>query len=104
MTTGYVITKTDLDNRMGGMVVALRAALAAPALFKVKFFDDATLGTDAFLQGLGYTGSVSAGEIQIMRNAFGDMSKLNDIANNAATQSSTNDFWFSAKHLIGLNV
>lgn len=104
MPTGYPITKVDLDNRMGGMVVALRAALAAPAQFKAKFFDDATLGTDAFLQGLGYTGSVSAGEIQIIKAAFADMSKLNDIANAAAVQAATNDFWFSAKHLIGLNV
>jgi len=104
MTTGYPISKTDMDNRMGGMVVALRAALAAPALFKVKFLDDATLGTDAALVALGYTGSVSSGEIQVIRAAFGDMSKLNDIANNSATQSATNDFWFSAKHLIGLNV
>jgi hypothetical protein len=98
------MTKVDLDNRMGAMVVNLRAALLAPATFKAKFFDDATLGTDAFLQALGYTGSVSTGEIQTMRASFADMSKLNDIANAAATQSSTNDFWFNAKHLIGYNV
>lgn len=104
MTTGYPITKTDMDNRIGVMVVNLRAALQAPASFKSKFLDDATLGTDAFLQGLGYTGSVSAGEIQTIRAAFADMSKLNDIANNAATQSPSNDFWFWAKHLVGLNV
>ena len=104
MSIGYPTTKIDLDNRMGAMVVSLRAALLVPATFKAKFLDDSTLGTDAFLQGLGYTGSVSSGEIQTVRASFADMSKLNDISNAAATQSATNDFWFNAKHLLGYNV
>jgi hypothetical protein len=31
---GYPITRTDLDNRMGGMIVAVRDALDACVLFK----------------------------------------------------------------------
>lgn len=104
MAIGYPMTKIDLDNRMGGHVQTLRAALLAPVTFKNNFFDDATLGTDAFLAALGYTGSVSSLEIQQIRAAYADMKKLSDIANGTATQSATNDFWFNAKHLLGYNV
>jgi len=102
MSIGYPVTKTDLDNMMGRLVVALRDDLIAIVSFKAEL-DDSSLLTDAFLQGLGYTGSVSAGEIQTIRAAFADLAKLSDISRAAATQSATNDFWFSAKHLAGLN-
>lgn len=106
MATGYPITRTDLDNRMGAMVVNVRASLLAVVQFKTNWLDDATLGTDAFLQSLTppYTGSVSSGEIQTIRAAFADLKKLSDIANGTATQGAPNDFWFNAKHLVGLNV
>ena len=97
MSTGYPIGKTDLDNRMGALVLALRGALNACVAFKV-LLDDATILPDATLTSLGY----SATEITTIRSAFTDLKKLSDIANNAATQSATNDFWFSAKHLTGI--
>lgn len=97
MSTGYPITKTDLDNRMGGLVLALRGALNACVAFKV-LLDDATILPDATLTALGY----SAGEITTIRGSFTDLKKLSDIANSAAVQAATNDFWFNAKHLTGI--
>lgn len=97
MSTGYPITKTDLDNRMGALVVAIRSALADAVAFKV-LLDDTTILPDATLTSLGYSG----GEITTIRAAFTDLKKLSDISAAAATQASTNDFWFNAKHLTGL--
>ena len=98
MSTGYPITKTDLDNRMGAMIVNVRDALEACVLFKA-LLDDATILPDATLTTLGY----SAGEITQVRAAFSSMKSLRDISRALATQASTNDFWFDAKHLAGLN-
>jgi len=103
MTTGYTVTKADLDNRMGAMIVDVRGALLACVQFKDGFLDDATLGTDAFLGvsgGLGYTSP----EITQIRAAFAAMKTLSNIAKGLTTQPATNDFYFDAKHLIGLNV
>jgi hypothetical protein len=97
MSTGYPITKVDLDNRMGALVLALRGALANCVSFKV-LLDDTTILPDATLTSLGYT----SGEITTIRAAFTDLKKLSDIANNAAVQAATNDFWFNAKHLTGI--
>ena len=98
MSTGYPITKIDLDNRMGGMIVNVRDALEACVLFK-SLLDDSTILPDATLTTLGY----SAGEITQIRAAFSSMKSLRDISRALATQASTNDFWFDAKHLAGLN-
>lgn len=95
---GYPITKVDLDNRMGQTVLAARQALVEVARFKAML-DDSTILPDATLTSLGY----SAGEITQLRAAFTDLKKLYDISTGAATQASTNDFWFNAKHLTGLN-
>lgn len=103
MAIGYPITKTGLDNLMGGLVVGVRDSLNACVAFKV-LLDDSTILPDATLTALGYTGSVSSGEIQTIRASFTDLKKLSDISRAAATQSGTNDFWFSAKLLAGTNL
>jgi hypothetical protein len=98
MSTGYAITKVDLDNTMGRLVAALRDNLKACVTFKA-LLDDTTVLPDATLTALGYSG----GEITTIRAAFADLKKLSDIANAAAVQAATNDFWFSAKHLTGIS-
>lgn len=98
MAAGYAITKVDLDNRMGGAVVALRDAFIAVAALKAEL-DDTSILPDAALTTLGY----SAGEITTIRASFTDMAKLFDISRAVAVQAATNDFWFNAKHLAGLN-
>jgi len=99
MSIGYPVTKIDLDNLMGRLVVALRDDLNAIVSFKAEL-DDTAILPDATLTGLGYT----SGEITTIRASFADLKKLSDIAKAAATQSATNDFWFNAKLLAGLNL
>ncbi len=95
---GYPITKVDLDNRMGQAILAVRQALVEVVRIKAML-DDTTILPDATLTSLGY----SAGEITQLRAAFTDLKKLYDVSTAAATQGATNDFWFNAKHLTGLN-
>lgn len=98
MSTGYPITKLDLDNKMGALAVALRDDLNDCVTFKA-ILDDTSILPDATLTGLGY----SSGEITQIRAAFTALAKLSDIARGTTTQSPANDFWFDAKHLAGLN-
>jgi len=100
MSTGYPVTKVDIDNRIGAMIVNVRESLLACVQFKDGYLDDAALGTDAVLTAMGYT----AGEITTIRAAFTAMKNLSGIAKGTGTQASTNDFYFDAKKLIGLNV
>lgn len=98
MTTGYPITKADIDNRIGALIVNLRDSLNAIVSFKA-LLDDSSILPDAVLTSLGY----GSGEITTIRASFTDLAKLSDIAKAAATQSPASDFWFNAKHLAGLN-
>jgi hypothetical protein len=63
--------------------------------------DDSTLLPDSVLQAAPI--SYTSGDTTQIRAAFSAMKTLNDISRAAATQPSTNDFWFDAKHLAGLN-
>lgn len=100
MTVGYSITAADVNNMAGRLVVALWTALDDVTTFKA-WLDDAT-HDDAFLNGLGITGSASTGDVKTLRDSFADLKKLRDIAHAAATQSLANDFFFSAKKLSGI--
>jgi len=99
VSAGYAITKTDLDNRIGALISALRTDLQNVVEFKA-LLDDGTLLTDAVLQAVPF--SYSPTETALIRAAFSDLKKLSDISNAAAVQAATNDFWFSAKHLTGI--
>jgi len=99
VSAGYAITKTDLDNRIGALISALRTDLQNVVEFKA-LLDDATLLTDAVLQAAPF--SYTTTETALIRAAFSDLKKLSDISNAGAVQAATNDFWFSAKHLTGI--
>jgi hypothetical protein len=96
--SGYPITKLDLDNLMGRLIVSVRDDLNACVNFKA-LLDDTSILPDATLTTLGY----SAGDITQIHAAFAAMKTLSDISRALATQPATNDFWFDAKHLAGLN-
>lgn len=98
MSAGYPITKTDLDNRMGQAVLAVRQSLVEIVRIKAML-DDTTILPDATLTSLGYSGA----EITQLRASFADLKKLYDISTAVAVQAAVNDFWFNAKHLTGLN-
>jgi hypothetical protein len=83
---------------MGRLIVALRDNFTACAQFKA-LLDDSTILPDSVLTSMGYT----AGEITQIRASFTAMNTLFNISKAAATQPATNDFWFDAKRLAGLN-
>jgi len=95
---GYAITKSGLDNLMGGLIVATRDSLNSCVSFKA-LLDDTSILPDATLTTLGY----GSGEITQIRASFASMKSLSDISRALATQGSANDFWFDAKHLAGTN-
>jgi hypothetical protein len=84
--------------------VALRNAFLDIVALKAELDDSTILPTATMTAvqpgGLGY----SAADDTLIRAALADLAKLWDISRNVATQSTTNDFWFSAKHLVGLNL
>jgi hypothetical protein len=100
MSVGFTLTKADIDARAGGLVVAVRDALARCAAFNALLNDTGIIPDNNFLTTTlspGYT----SGEVTTLRAAFVDLSKLNDIAHAAATQAAVNDFFFNAKKLTG---
>jgi hypothetical protein len=99
MTAGYPITKADMDNRIGALIVALRDDFNAIMQFKTMLLDDTTILPDATLTSMGYT----AGEITQIRSSFTSLNNLYNISKANGTQATNNDFWFDAKHLAGLN-
>ena len=102
MAIGYPITKSGLDNMMGGLVVGLRDAFNAIQYFKANL-DDSTIYPDAVLTTLGYAGSTSSGEIKQIRDSFTALSLLRTVSIAGSTVPSAVDFWFDAKHLAGSN-
>ena len=99
MSIGYPITKTGLDNTMGGLVIAVRDSLNAVVAFK-SLLDDTAVLPDSVLAALTY----GTGEITTIRASFTDLKKLSDISRAAAVQAATNDFWFNAKLLAGTSL
>lgn len=99
MSVGFSIDKASIDSRAGQLVLNVRKALQ-DCSDMCDLLNDTTIfpADNSTLTGLGY----SAGEITFLRNTFTDLKKLNQIAHNVATQGATNDFFFSAKHLTGL--
>jgi hypothetical protein len=99
VSVGFIIDKPSIDSRAGQLVLNLRKALQDCSDMCDLLNDTSVFPADnSTLTGMGY----SAGDITFLRNAFTDLKKLNQIAHSAATQSATNDFFFSAKHLTGL--
>jgi hypothetical protein len=98
MSIGLTLLKADIDNRAAGVVLATRDSLRRCAEMCNLLNDTTIFANDAALVTIGYT----AGEVTTLRAAFTDLKKLSDIANAAAVQAATNDFWFNAKHLTGV--
>jgi hypothetical protein len=101
MSLGFSLTKTDLDNRAGQLVVQLRDDLLRCAQFCDLLNDTSIIdpsSSDLFLRNLGYTSS----EVTLLRNAFTDLKSLYNVAHANGTVPSNNDFFFSAKHCTGV--
>lgn len=98
MSIGFPIAKADIDIRAAQTVVAVRDSLQAAVNLCNLLQDTTIFANDAALTALGY----SAGEVTQLRAAFTDLKALYNVAHGTATQASTNDFFFNAKHLTGV--
>ena len=99
MSVGFSRNKADIDNKAGSLAQSLRDDLARCADFCDKLNDTGLFANDQALIDLGY----SQGEVNTLRAGFTDLKKLWQISHAAATQSSTNDFFFNAKQFVGMN-
>ena len=99
MPIGFAIAKADIDNKAGSLVMSVRDDLTRCAAFCDLLNDTSIFADDQALINIGYTSA----EVTTLRAAFTDLKKLWQISHAAATQSATNDFFFNAKHLVGVN-
>ena len=104
MTVGYQVTAADINNRAGSLVVACWTNLAALHDFK-QWLDDSA-HNDAYLTTLGFTGNSSAGDVKTLRDSIADLggtTGLWAVAHGTYVPGGTNNFFFNAKNLSGVN-
>jgi hypothetical protein len=92
---GFPTDKNNIDARAGSLALQLRNTLND--IVTVKAWLDSQ--TDAALIGLGYVQA----EVTLLRASFTDLANLSNIAHAQGTQPAANDFFFNAKHLLGLS-
>jgi hypothetical protein len=98
VSVGFTLTKQDIDGRAGQLVMALRDDLYRINQMNTLLLDTSIFADNAAIAALGYT----AGEVTTLKAAFADLNQLYLVAHAQATQGATNDFFFNAKHLVGL--
>lgn len=100
MSVGLPRDKASLDSKAGSLISTLKETLRQCAAFSDMLSNTNNFADDAALTALGYSGA----EVTLLRGAFLDLKALNNVANNAATVTPTNDFFFRAGRLTGVVV
>lgn len=103
MTVGYSSSTADINNKAGGLAVAVWAALEEARKFKL-WLDDAT-HNDGFLNAAGITGTASSGDVKILRDSFADLggaSGLWAVAHGTFTPGGSSNYFANAKNLSGV--
>lgn len=98
MSVGFTLTKADIDNKAGSLVVDLRNGLDRCKQMNALLNNTNVIPNDAFLTGLGYTSA----EVTTLRAAFTDLNSLYNVSHAAGTVASNNDFFFNAQKLTGV--
>lgn len=104
MAVGYPVTAADVNAKAGALVTNLWDALDQVRRFKL-WLDDST-HDDAYLNGLGITGTASGGDVQILRNSFADLAGpagLYVVAHGTFAPSGASNYFFNARRLTGTN-
>lgn len=102
MTIGRPLTKVDLDARADSVVEQLWGALRQANEFAQLLANTTIIPNDTALTNLGY----SAVEVTLLRQAINDLGSatgLWGVAHNLKTVTATNNFFFSAQQLTGVN-
>jgi hypothetical protein len=98
MAAGYIPTKQDVDNAVGGRLVRLREALK-----DVQEFDVWLVENESRLSGLGYSTTATTGDVAVMRAAFAAAARLARAAfNQEGAPLPADDYFFHARKLTGL--
>ncbi len=102
MSVGRGITKTDIDNRMASIVEQVWGSLNLANQAALWLANTNIIPNDTFLTNLGYT----TGEVTLLRAAMNDLGSSNGlwgVAHNLKTVTSTNNFFFNAQQITGVN-
>lgn len=102
MSVGRGITKQDIDQRAAAVVEQLWSALTQANQFSALLANTNIIPNDAFLTNLTY----SSGEVTLLRAAVNDLGSANGlwgVAHNLKTVPSTNNFFFNAQQITGVN-
>lgn len=96
MAVGILVTKSEIDSRMGQLAQNYQKLFRDLAILKVYF--DATPNND--LAPIGF----SPAEVTIMKAAIADLNQLYDIARGAATLTIAKDFQANVRQMWGVGV
>jgi hypothetical protein len=94
MSVGFPVDKNTIDQRVAAIAWQLRNTFNEVAIIKT-WIDGKT---DAELIALGY----SQAEADLIQAAYTDLDNLRKVATGQQQQVGTNDFFFNAKKLLGL--
>ena len=102
MTVGRPLTKVDIDARAEAVVEQLWGALNNANELALELANTTIIPSDTTLINLGY----SQAEVTLLRQAINDLGSSNGlwgVAHNQKTVTATNNFFFSAQQLTGVN-
>lgn len=102
MTVGRGLTKVDIDARASAVVEQLWGAFTQANQMSLWLANTTIIPSDTTLTNLGYT----AGEVTLLRAAINDLGSANGlwgVAHNQKTVPATNNFFFNAQLLTGVN-
>jgi hypothetical protein len=102
MAVGRGITKNDIDQRLPLVIEGVWNSLNLANQAALWLANTTIIPNDAFLTNLTYTQA----EVTLMRAAINDLGSSNGlwgVAHNLKTVPSTNNFFFAAQQLTGVN-
>lgn len=102
MSVGRGLTKVDLDARAASMVEQVWGALNQANQLSLLLANTNIIPNDAALISLGYIQA----EVTLLRAAVNDLGSSNGlwgVAHNLKTQPATNNFFFNAQQITGVN-
>jgi hypothetical protein len=102
MSVGRGITKNDIDQRLPLVIEGVWNSLNLANQAALWLANTNIIPNDAFLTNLTYTQA----EVTLMRAAINDLGSSNGlwgVAHNLKTVPSTNNFFFNAQQLTGVN-
>lgn len=102
MSVGRPLTKVDLDARASAAIEQVWGALDQINELSLLLANTTIVPNDAALIALGYTQA----EVTLLRAAINDLGSatgLWGVAHNQKTVTATNNFFFNAQQLTGVN-